>query len=413
MFFQNTFRAFRHRDFLIFWIGLFLGHTGTLIQTTAQGWLIFQLTDSPFYLGLDGLCLGLPRLIFSAPGGAIVDRANRRAFFMFTQSVFLVMALFLGLMTAFGAIQVWHVLTVSAVTGFFLSFEQPIRQTILHDIVPKEDLLNAVSLYQMIFNGSVLFGPAIGGALIPIVGTEGCFFLHALGNLIILVTVFMIPISRRPAAAKDRSVLKDVTEAVVVSWSTPVFYALFFSLTIVSLFSKSYAQFMPVFARDVLGVGAPGLGLLLMAPGAGAICGGLTQASLQRPYQPRYLLFFEAAGFAVFLMLFATSRVFYLSFIFLFFVGAFQTTMLSLTATLLQMHSRPDMRGRMMALYGLLNRGLGPMGAFPMGILATAIGAPLTVALGAVLGLAGTTYMTMFKPYLRSLDTKDEPAPTR
>jgi predicted MFS family arabinose efflux permease len=316
------------------------------------------------------------------------------------------MALFLGLMTAFGAIRVWHVLVVSAVTGFFLSFEQPIRQTILHEIVPKDDLLNAVSLYQMIFNGSVLFGPAIGGVLIPVVGTQGCFFLHALGNLIILVTVFMIPIRRTAATSNDRSVLKDVTEAVVVSWSTPIFYALFFSLTIVSLFSKSYAQFMPVFARDVLGVGAPGLGLLLMAPGAGAICGALTQASMTKFYRPRYLLLFQASGFGASLMLFAASRDFYLSFIFLFFVGAFQTTMLSLKATLLQMHSRPEMRGRMMALYGLLNRGLGPMGAFPMGILATSIGAPLTVALGAVLGVAGTTYMTLFKPYLKSLDTK-------
>jgi MFS family permease len=406
MFLQHTFRAFRHRDFLIFWIGLFLGHTGTLIQTTAQGWLIFQLTDSPFYLGLDGLCLGLPRLIFSAPGGAIVDRANRRALFLFTQCGFLVMASFLGLMTAFGAIRVWHVLAVSAVTGFFLSFEQPIRQTILHEIVPKEDLLNAVSLYQMIFNGSVLFGPAIGGALIPIVGTQGCFFLHALGNLIILVTIFMIPIARTPAAAKNKSVLGDVTDAVVLSWSSPLFFGLFSMLTIVSLFSKSYAQFMPVFARDILGVGAPGLGLLLMAPGAGAILGALTQASLKQPYQPRYLLFFQAGGFGVFLMLFSASRIFYLSFLLLFFVGALQTTMLSLTATLLQMNSRPEMRGRMMALFGLLNRGLGPMGAFPMGIVATSIGAPLTVAAGAVLGIAGTTYVTVFKPYLRSLDAK-------
>jgi predicted MFS family arabinose efflux permease len=115
---------------------------------------------------------------------------------------------------------------------------------------------------------------------------------------------------------------------------------------------------------------------------------------------------FQASGFGVCLMLFAASRNFYLSFFLLFFVGAFQTTMLSLKATLLQMHSRPEMRGRMMALYGLLNRGLGPMGAFPMGILATAVGAPLTVALGALLGLAGTTYVTLFKPYLRSLDAK-------
>jgi MFS family permease len=161
MILRNTFPAFRHRDY---WCGLLLGHTGTLIQTTAQSWLIFQLTNSPFYLGLEGFCLGLPRVIFSPLGGAIVDRANRKALFVITQSAFLLMALFLGVMDYFGTIRVWHVLTVAALTGFFVSFEQPVRQSILHHLVPRSELPNAVTLYQMVFNGSMLFGPSIGGA---------------------------------------------------------------------------------------------------------------------------------------------------------------------------------------------------------------------------------------------------------
>jgi MFS family permease len=102
MFLQNTFRAFRHRDYFIFWCGLFIGHSGTLVQSTAQGWLIFQLTNSPFYLGLDGLCLGLPRVLFSAFGGAVVDRADRRRLFLITQSAFLVMSLFLAVTNYLG-----------------------------------------------------------------------------------------------------------------------------------------------------------------------------------------------------------------------------------------------------------------------------------------------------------------------
>ena len=119
MYLTNTFRAFRHRDYFIFWCGLFLGHTGTLVQTTAQSWLIFQLTNSPFYLGLEGFCLGLPRVLFSALGGAIVDCADRKTIFVMTQSAFLLMTLFLGVMDHWGTILVWHLLTVSALTGFF------------------------------------------------------------------------------------------------------------------------------------------------------------------------------------------------------------------------------------------------------------------------------------------------------
>jgi MFS family permease len=167
MFLSNTFCALRHRDYFTFWCGLLLGHTGTLIQTTAQSWLIFQLTNSPFYLGLEGLCLGLPRVLFSAFGGAVVDRYDRKKIFVVTQSAFLLMALFLGVMDQLGAIRVWHLLLVSALTGFLVSFEQPVRQSILHHLVPNVDLPNAVTLYQMVFNGSMLFGPSIGGALIP------------------------------------------------------------------------------------------------------------------------------------------------------------------------------------------------------------------------------------------------------
>jgi MFS family permease len=163
MLFANTFRAFRHRDYLIYWLGLLLGHTGTLIQATAQSWLILQLTNSPFYLGLEGFCLGLPRVLFSAFGGAVVDRSDRKMIFDITQSAFFFMALFLGVMHYLGLIRVWHLLLVSALTGFLVSYEQPVRQSILHHLVPRDDLPNAVTLYQMVFNGSMLFGPSIGG----------------------------------------------------------------------------------------------------------------------------------------------------------------------------------------------------------------------------------------------------------
>ncbi|HEY1268359.1 MAG TPA: MFS transporter, partial [Candidatus Binatia bacterium] len=280
MLFHHTFRAFRHRDYRVFWIGLFLSQTGTLIQSTAQAWLIYELTNSTFYLGLDGLCLGVPRVLFSAFGGAVVDRADRRLLFLLDQGAFVIMAFVLGLLTSTGNVRVWHILTVSALTGVLLSFEQPIRQTVLASTVTREDLLNATSLYNLVFHGAVLFGPALGGLLIPLIGSAGCFYLNSVSYIAVLVTIVMIHIPKTPAGTTEKkSVLHDTLDVIGIVWRQPVFRSLLITLTIISLFTKSYTQFMPAFAK-ILGVGAPGLGVLLMAPGAGAIVGGIALASL-------------------------------------------------------------------------------------------------------------------------------------
>jgi MFS family permease len=399
--FANTFRAFQHRDYFIYWLGLLLGHTGTLIQTTAQSWLIFQLTDSPFYLGLEGLCLGLPRVMFSAFGGAVVDRSDRKTIFIITQASFFVMALFLGVMQHLGWIRVWHLLLVSALTGLLVSFEQPVRQSILHHLVPREILPNAVTLYQMVFNGSMLFGPSIGGLLIPWIDTKGCFFVATIGNLLVLATIFMIRIAPTDSRPRQTSITRDMFDGFALAWRTPIFLALLSALAIVSFCTKPYTQFMPVFARDILQVGAPGLGVLLMAPGAGAILGGLTLASVRRFPQPHHLLLFLATGFGTAIYLFAISQSFPLSLLFLFIAGGFQTTFLSAVATLLQTHTEESNRGRIMSMFGLINRGLGPMGSFPFGLIATWLGAPWTVAICGVLTVSLVAYVVLGKAELR------------
>jgi MFS family permease len=345
--------------------------------------------------------LGLPRVLFSAFGGAVVDRYDRKKIFVVTQSAFLLMALFLGVMDQLGAIRVWHLLLVSALTGFLVSFEQPVRQSILHHLVPNVDLPNAVTLYQMVFNGSMLFGQSIGGALIPWIDTEGCFFVATGGNLIVLVTIFLIRIPKAKRAPTTQSITRHTVEGLTQAWNTPMFFSLFTVLAIVTFCTKPYTQFMPVFARDILQVGAPGLGLLLMAPGAGAILGGLTLASARHFPNPHYLLFTLAAGFGSAIIFFAASRYFPLSLVFLFVAGAFQTTFLSFTATLLQLHADETNRGRIMSLFGLINRGLGPMGSFPFGLVATAIGAPWTVAGCGALTVVAVAFVVLYRSPLR------------
>jgi len=310
------------------------------------------------------------------------------------------MALFLGVMHQLGLIRVWHLLMVSALTGMLVSFEQPVRQSILHHLVPREDLPNAVTLYQMVFNGSMLFGPSIGGMLIPWIDTKGCFFVATSGNLLVLITIFMIRITPADPRRRPTTLVRDMVGGFTVAWSTPIFLALLTVLAVVSFCTKPYTQFMPVFARDVLDVGAPGLGVLLMAPGADAILGGLTLASVRRFPKPHHLLFGLAAGFGTAIFLFAGSRHFPLSLVLLFFAGAFQTTFLSTVATLLQMHTDESNRGRIMSMFGLINRGLGPMGSFPFGLIATWLGAPWTVAICGILTVGLVAYVVLGKAEL-------------
>ena len=304
-----------------------------LIQTTAQSWLIFQLTDSTFYLGLEGFCLGLPRVLFSALGGAVVDRADRKVIFVITQSRFLLMALFLRVMNYLGTIRVWHLLTVSALTGLFVSFEQPVCQSIC-----------TIS------------------SRAPICPTRSPFIKWSL--------IRIPPVLR---AESRKSLTGDMVEGLNLAWNTPLSLTLFTVLGIVTFCTKPYTQFMPVFARDILAVGAPGLGLLLMAPER-ARSSAVSRSRRFAAFRSRIACyFFLAAGFGLSIVLFAGSRHLFPSLLFLFIVGGFQTTFLSAIATLLQIHTDETNRGRIMSLFGLINRGLGPMGSFPFGLNTTAM----------------------------------------
>jgi predicted MFS family arabinose efflux permease len=234
-----------------------------------------------------------------------------------------------------------------------------------------------------------------------VIDTKGCFFLATIGNLLVLITIFLIHIPATEPASGKTSLTRDMIDGLRLAWNTPMFLALFTVLAVVSFCTKPYTQFMPVFAQTILNVGAPGLGMLLMAPGAGAILGGLTLASVRRFPRPARLLFGLAVGFGVSIALFATSRSFPLSLVFLFIAGGFQTTFLSAVATLLQFHTSERNRGRIMSMFGLINRGLGPMGSFPFGVIATWIGAPWTVAICGVVTVSLVGYVVFGKAELR------------
>jgi predicted MFS family arabinose efflux permease len=311
------------------------------------------------------------------------------------------MALFLGIMDYLGAIQVWHLLLASTLTGFLVSLNSPCvnRSCTILCRLRTCQRRHALSDGLQRFHA---FRPIHWWSADSFGRSQGCFFVATAGNLAVLITIFMIHIQPAARPSGKSSLSGDMVEGLQLAWTTPVFLALLSALAIVTFCSKPYTQFMPVFARDILQVGAPGLGFLLMAPGAGAIVGGLTLASTRRFPKPYRLLFFLAAGFGTSIFFFAVSRHFFLSLLCLFIAGGFQTTFLSVIATLLQMHTSEHNRGRIMALFGMINRGLGPMGSFPFGLLASAIGASITVAMCGFLTVSLIGYITLLRPELRA-----------
>ena len=256
------FRSLRYRDFALFWTGNFLSNIGTWMQNLALGWQILVMTNSPFLLGLNGFLGTLPSLVFSLPGGAIADRLNRRKLMLFTQTSMALLALVLALLTSFHVIRIGEILAISFLTGLASALNNPAYQALVPDLVEREDLVNAVALNSAQFNMSRAIGPTLAGLALGKVGTAGCFYLNSVSflALIIALLVINVPVRRDAEASTVWGAMLDGLRFVnqhrliIILLSIPSF---------LSLLGLPFVVLMPVFARDLLKVGASGLGYLM------------------------------------------------------------------------------------------------------------------------------------------------------
>ncbi|MGB9804829.1 MFS transporter, partial [Desulfofundulus sp.] len=186
----STFRALQYRNFRLLWISLLISNAGTWMQMVAQGWLIYELTRSAFYLGLVGLMQAVPRFTFSLFGGAVADRLDRKRLLCFTQAAAMSLALILAVLAYTRLIRVWHILVVSFLNSLVMTFDQPARQALVSDLVDREDLVNAIALNSMAFNGAAVLGPSLGGFLLSAMGAPGCFFLNGVSFLAVIAALY-------------------------------------------------------------------------------------------------------------------------------------------------------------------------------------------------------------------------------
>lgn len=378
---RPAFGALRHRNFRLFLAGQFVSLSGTWMQTIAQGWLVLQLTNSAFQVGLVTTINTLPVLLFTLYGGVVADRVNKRRFLLVLQTLMLLEALALAVLTATGRVTVGWVMALAAVQGVLVAFEIPARQSFLVEMTGREDLLTAVALNSSVFNVTRVIGPAVAGVVIAAIGIATCFFVNAASYLAVL---WMLAIMRPPFAGAQ------ATEAVRSTFRDGWRYIrdnpeprLLTMLTITfSVFGFSFAPMLPVYASQVLGAGATGYGALMSGVGVGAAAAALFVAAMGHRVQREGRVYLFGTLFGAVLLAASLARNFGAALVLLVLAGCAWALTSILTNTLLQTKAPDELRGRVMGFYSFMVVGMAPLGALQAGWISEHLGVRASLALG-------------------------------
>jgi MFS family permease len=396
------FSSLKVKNFRIYWFGMFVSLVGTWIQTVAQSWLVFQLTNSAFLLGVVGFLGSIPIFILSLFGGVLADRVNKRKILIFTQAAFMLSAFLLAMLTQFKLITPMQIMFIALFNGVIMAFDSPSRQSIVVELVGKDNLFNAIALNSVAFNSSRIIGPAIAGVLISIIGMSGCFYLNGVSFLAVIIALFYIKLHKGPVP-NNNSALKDIQAGLVFVSRKRTILALISVVAAMSLFGVAYIILMPVFASQVLGVGVEGLGVLMSSTGIGALAGALGLARLgDFKFKGRFLVW-SVFLFSVSLIVFSMSKTYLLSAVALIFVGSFSVAPVALVNTLLQVNVPDEFRGRVMGLFMITFAGFVPFGNLISGALAQSWGVSPALFICGLICLALFTLINLLFPGLKRL----------
>ena len=395
-------RAFRHRNYQLFFAGQLVSLVGTWMQSVAESWLVFRLTGSAALLGVTSFVTLAPVFLFATVGGIVADRVDRRRIIIATQSLSMVLPLTLAALTLSGHVRVWHVFVLAACLGIVNAFDIPARQSFVVDMVGREDLPNAIALNSSMVNGARVVGPAVAGLLVATVGEGWCFLINGISYSAVIAGLLMMNVPRRARPKTDRSAWRDTVEGLQFAAGTTPIRALLILLGLMSFAGMPYSVLMPVFADSILKAGPKGLGLLMGASGLGALGGALALVARQGVRGLGRWVAVSSASFGVALIAFSFSRTFWLSALLLIPVGGALMVEMAASNTLLQAMVPDTLRGRVMALYSMMFMGMAPFGALFAGWLAERAGAPMAVAIGGVVCVAGAGVFSFHLPKLRN-----------
>ncbi|HPC83708.1 MAG TPA: MFS transporter [Thermoanaerobaculaceae bacterium] len=374
---QQPFRALRHADFRIYWIGQWVSVIGTWMHTTALSWLLYRLTNSPAALGVLTLARFGPALVGSPLAGVLVDRFPRRRLVLLTQTASLVQATVLAVLTLSGTVQVWQLLALALLQGLVDTLDMPARQTLQVDLVGVADLQSAVSLNSSAFNVSRMVGPVVAGALTAAYGEGVCFAVNAASYLAVLVALLLVRV-QAPAAPRRRSVVHELVEGLRFVWHDGRVRCVLIAMAVTSGIGLSYTTVLPVLARDVLGAGAQGYGVLLAGAGLGAVVGALAAATRPASVPAVRINLAGLAGVGLGLVALGLVRSVAGATALMAVLGLAVAVQMSTTNGFLQVSAPPALRGRVVGIYIWLFAGLAPLGGLLAGLLASRFGVTAT-----------------------------------
>jgi len=391
----RTFVALRHRNFRLFWFGQLISLTGTWMQSIGQAWLVLELTHSAWLLGVVGALQFLPVMLLSLFGGVLADRLPKRKVLLFTQSSAMLQATLLWILVATGHVQIWEVLALASLLGLTNSIDMPTRQAFVAEMVGREDLPNAIALNSSLFNMARVVGPGLGGIIIALLGVAPLFLFNAISFIAVIVGLALIKMNDLYAQAKrstakgeapKQSTFQSLREGLAYVAHTPSVLLVIVVIGVISLFGINFNVVLPLFATDVLHVGAEGFGFISATFGLGSLLSALWLAWGNRKPSIQHLLA-GAFAFCILEIFFALSHLYLLSLVLIAGVGFAQIAFSATSNTTLQTVTPDYLRGRVMSVYMVVFAGSVPLGNLFTGGIAHLFGAPIALLMGAGLSL--------------------------
>lgn len=399
----KTFSALRHRNFQLYVAGQLLSTMGTWMQIIAQGWLVYQLSQSELILGIVGFASAIPALLITPWGGVVVDSVSRRKLMVITQSCAMLLALILAALTFSGLVQVWHVIVLSVFLGVVNAFDGPARQAFVVDMVGREDLPNAIAINSMTFNSARIVGPAVGGFLLATVGADWCFLINGVSFLAVIAGLLAMRVPPFQPQSKKVAPWQQLRSGVVYAARIDEVAALLLLSLNLSLFGITYSTVLPAFVDQILNQGPAAFGAINMASGIGAVTTAILIARHGDGGQRGVWLTRISLAYPLVLLAFALNSVYPVALGLSVLIGVGFMGQFTLINTLLQTHIDDQMRGRVMSLYTLTFFGMTPFGNLAIGALSEVWGLDRTLALSASITLVFAAIILYKKPCVRQL----------
>jgi MFS family permease len=400
----KTFKALNHRNYRLWFFGQMFSLFGTWMQSSAQGFFIFELTHSVFYLGLVGFMTGLPTWLFMLYGGVVSDRFSRKKILLVTQFSMMLLALILSLLYFTGLIRPWHILVLSFLLGTANAFDAPARQSFVVDLVPREDLNNAIALNATMFNASIVVGPALGGIVYALVGPGWCFMINALSFIAVISGIIFMRIEYQKISAGKSSAFSDIKEGLLYVGKKPAILGIFSAIACFSLFGLAFINLLPAWSVNVLHGNSETNGLLQAARGFGALLVALSVASIGSIRVKGRLLTLGTFLVPLFIFIFSLIAHVPASVAVIILVGISGMLVSNMCMTLLQNITADEFRGRVLSIQNLVFSGFLPFGSLWIGTAAGFFGEQTAVIMSAALAFLGAVAIWKLFPALRTTE---------